>query len=110
MSSVIGIYELRSHDGTHIHQPSVTQLATAIAALAAPDNTYLLVQPQPETDWYVEVTLPDPAKADVFDGAYEIHFQDSQATPNRSLARGNDEQAIATRILAWVQSMINSRS
>ncbi|HZM74583.1 MAG TPA: hypothetical protein VFC19_02590 [Candidatus Limnocylindrales bacterium] len=110
MSSVIGFYELRAHDGTHIPQPSATQLAAAIAALAAPDNTYLLVQPQPDTGWYVEVTLPDPASADVFDGAYEIHFQDSQATPSQWRAHGNDPEAIATGILTWAQSMIKSRS
>ena len=109
MSSVIGIYELRTHDGTHIPQPNIIQLASAIAALATPDNTFLSVQPQPDTGWYVEVTLPDPNTANVFDGPYEIHFQDDEASPAKWRIYGDDPQVIATRILTWVQSMINSR-
>lgn len=104
-----GIYELHTHDGGHIPQPSKSQLAAAIMALAAPDNTYLFVQPQPDTGWYVEVTLPDPATADVFNGPYEIHFQDGGATPAKWSAHGDDPDAIAARILTWVHSMINSR-
>ena len=107
MSSATGIYELRTHDA-RIPQPSTSQLATAIGALAAPDNTWLCVQPQPDTGWYVEVTLPNPETADVFDGPYEIHFQDDGATPQKWSAHGDDPDTIATRILTWIHPMINS--
>ncbi|GIH02890.1 hypothetical protein Rhe02_09570 [Rhizocola hellebori] len=109
MPNVTGVYELHTHDGGHITQPSAGQLAEAIMALAAPDNRYLYVQPEPDTNWYVEVTLPDPATADVFNGPYEIHFQDNDADPARWSVYGDDPQVIATRILIWVQSMINAR-
>jgi hypothetical protein len=109
MAFATGIYELRTHNGGHISQPSTSQLAAAIIALAAPDNTYLFVQPQPDTGWYVEVTLPDPATADVFNGPYLIHFQDNDASPPNSSVFGVDPDTIAARILTWVQSMISSR-
>jgi hypothetical protein len=87
----------------------VSQLAAAIAALAAPDNTYLSIQPDPGSDWYVEVGLPDPCTAGVFDGPYEIRFDNAQATPAKRTVIGDDPTAIAGDVLAWVQTMISSR-
>jgi hypothetical protein len=104
-----GIYELHTHDEHLIPQPTTAQLADAILTLAAPHNTYLYVEPRPDTGWYVEVSLPDPATADPFNGPYEIHFQDDQATPAKWIIYGDDPQVIAARVNAWVTSMINSR-
>lgn len=109
MYRVAGTYELRTADGGHLYQPSIRQLAAAIHALAAPDNTFLCVQPDPDTGWYVEVCLPDPATADVFNGPYEVHFQDGDADPAKWSAYGDNPQTIATRIFIWAHSMINSR-
>lgn len=109
MSFFTSIYELHTDDGTHVPQPSASQLAGAIAALAAPGNTWLCMQSQQDTDWYVEVTLLNPETADLFDGPYLIHYEDRQASPTKWSVFGDDPQTIAARITTWVQSMINSR-
>jgi hypothetical protein len=109
MSISSGFFEMRTHGGAHVPQPSTAQLAAAISALASPDNTYLYIQPLPDTGWYAEVSLQDPATAHLFEGPYNVSFEDSEGDPRKYRMPGVDPEAIAARISTWIQSMISTR-
>jgi hypothetical protein len=103
-------YEMRTQSGAHLERPGRTVLAEHIAALAAPDNTYLTVQPHADSDWYVMVTLPDPHVADPYDGIYELQFQDDgdhdDGDGERWSVHRDDPNEAAADVIKWVNAKL----
>jgi hypothetical protein len=97
-------YEMRTESGAYVERPDRTVLAEHIAALAAPDNTYLTVQPHPDSDWYVMVTLPDPHTADPYDGIYQLQFQDNRDDGSAEFwsVHRDDPNEAAADVIKWV--------
>jgi hypothetical protein len=107
MPDTPGSFELQSQSGLHVHNPSRDQLAQAIASLAAPANQYLYVQPHIDSDWYVLISLPDPATADPYEGTYDVQFcdDDGQAQTQHCHNPGH----IAALVLPWIISRLNQQ-
>jgi hypothetical protein len=105
MTDLNGFYELRTQSGVHVARPDATLLASCVSALAAPQNHYLTVQPHPDSDWYVLVTLPEPGNADPYDGIYQVRYQDDG--DGEQWSAGHDDPAqIAQEVLRWVGSKL----